>query len=246
MASVFCGDARARLAAAEDLLDDGTQRLVAHLGVGPEWACLEVGAGGGSIAAWLAERTQRVVATDLDTRVLDPSRYEVRAHNLVSDELETRAFDLVHARLVLEHIPERDAVLRKLAAALKPGGWLLVESVDYVSAVPVSALGAAEHAHTQSVRLEHFAARGVDHDYGRKLPALLRALGLTDVGNEGRAWVMTGGSPGARWFAESLAHLRPQLPLADAEVDAMLALFANPEWSALSPLIVAAWGRAPA
>jgi trans-aconitate methyltransferase len=46
--------------------------------------------------------------------------------------------NLVHARLVLEHLPERDAVLRKLVRGLKPGGWLLVDSVDYVSAVAVS------------------------------------------------------------------------------------------------------------
>ena len=61
---------RLRLLAA--LLDDGTFRLLERLGVQPGWRCLEVGAGGGSVAAWLCDRTApggSVLATDLDTTV---------------------------------------------------------------------------------------------------------------------------------------------------------------------------------
>jgi trans-aconitate methyltransferase len=67
---------------------------------------------------------------------------EIRRHDIVKEALEEHAFDLVHARLLLEHLPERNLVLPKLVRALRSGGWLLVESVDYVSAVPVSELGA--------------------------------------------------------------------------------------------------------
>lgn len=250
---LFRADGRARLAAAEELLDEGTQHVLRRLGVAPGWTCLEVGAGGGSIAAWLAQvvgPTGRVVATDLDTRALhglSSDTLEIKQHDIVRDPLEDSAFDLVHARLVLEHLVKRDEVLAKLVRALRPGGWLVVEDVDYGSAVPVSETGAALHAHTQAVRLEQFARRGVDHTLGRQLPARLRAVGLTDVGNEGRVWVMEGGSPGARWFKHSLDHLRGRLVgpglLSDEEVDRMLAHFDDPTWSALSPIIFAAWGR---
>jgi SAM-dependent methyltransferase len=253
MSYLFVDDARARLQAAEDLLDEGTQRVLDRIGVATRWECLEVGAGGGSIARWLADRVGpegRVVATDISTRDLDDSgrpNLEVRQHDIVTDPLETDTYDLVHARLLLEHLPARDVAFRKLAESLKPGGFLMVEDVDYVSAVPVSQLGAGEHAHSQSVRLDTFSATGVDHSLGRALPARLRALGLRDVGNEGRVWVMEGGSPGARWFRISLAHLRPRLVgpgrLSDAEIDRMLELFEDPNWSALSPIIMAAWGR---
>jgi hypothetical protein len=122
-----------------------------------------------------------------------------------------------------------------------------VEDVDYVSGVPIGEHGAREHEHTQSVRLQAFSAARVDHTFGRHLPAGLRALGLTAVGNEGRVWVMEGGSPGARWFQLSLAHLRTRLVgvgmLSDDEVDRMLQLFDDPNWSAFSPIIMAAWGR---
>jgi SAM-dependent methyltransferase len=253
MSYLFLDDQRARLKAAEDLLDDGTMRILERGGAAAGRRCLEVGAGGGSIARWLAERVGPngvVVATDINTRDLDSGQHanlEVRQHDITRDELEQSSFDLVHARLVLEHLPQRELVLQKLVQALRPGGWLVVEDVDYVSAVPISEHGAREHAHSQSVRLQAFSAAGVDHTLGRQLPARLRALGLVNVGNEGRVWVMEGGSAGARWFRLSLAHLRPRLVgagmLTDEEVERMLELFDDPNWSAFSPIILAAWGR---
>src|SRR4051794_17870088 len=98
---------RARLATVEELLDPGSERHLARAGVGRGARCLEVGAGGGSIARWMCERTGpdgSVVATDLDTRYLDTLQVpnlEVRRHDIVTDPLEDGTFDLVHARLVL-------------------------------------------------------------------------------------------------------------------------------------------------
>ena len=247
-------EGRDRLDAVEELLDPGSIALLDRLGIEPGWTCLELGAGGGSIAKWLSARvgaTGHVVATDLDTRHLvslaELLNVEVRRHDIVSESLDDASFDLVHARLVLEHLPERDAALRKLVRGLKPCGWLLVESVDYVSAIAVSELGAEEHTHSQSIRLQMFNTLGVDANFGRRLPRLLREAGLLDVGNEGRVFVMEGGSPGARWFELSMRQLRGRLVksggLSNAEVDRMLELFANPKWAAFSPIIMACWGR---
>lgn len=216
--------------------------------------CLELGAGGGSIASWLLSRVGKeghVVATDIDVRALlelpTDARLEIRQHDVINDDLEQDRFDLVHARLFLEHLPQRDLALEKMVAALRPGGWLVVESVDYVAAEPVSEHGAAEHAHSQSVRLREFERLGIAHHLGRALPAMLRARGLVEVGNEGRVWIMEGGSAGARWFKLSMAHLRPRLvgegKLSDSEVDRMLELFDDPAWAAFTPVIVGAWGK---
>jgi SAM-dependent methyltransferase len=252
---VFGQDEYDRIHAAEDLLDEGTKRLIERCGIPHGAVCLEAGAGGGSIAQWLSAlvgATGRVVATDLDVRALGElteENLEVRRHDLVTDDLEEDHYDLVHARLFLEHLPEREAVLAKLVRALRPGGVIVLESVDYVAAVPVSELGAAEHAHVQAVRLEAFTKLGLDLYLGRQLPAKLRAEGLVEIANEGRVFVMEGGSPGARWFQLSLSHLRARLVgeglLSDTEVDRMLALFDDPDWAAYSPIIVAAWGRRP-
>ncbi len=40
------------------------------------------------------------------------------------------AFDLVHARLMLVHVADRAEALRRMAGALRPGGWLLLEDAD--------------------------------------------------------------------------------------------------------------------
>src|SRR5205807_660976 len=80
------------------------------LGVAEGWRCLEVGAGGGAVVEWLAERVGprgRVVATDLDTRfldALDATNVEVHSHDVLAEAPFEPGFDLVHARLGLEEI----------------------------------------------------------------------------------------------------------------------------------------------
>lgn len=56
-----------RLHALEALFDDASAHHLARLGVGPGWRCLEVGAGAGGVARWLADRvgpSGQVLATD--------------------------------------------------------------------------------------------------------------------------------------------------------------------------------------
>jgi ubiquinone/menaquinone biosynthesis C-methylase UbiE len=124
-----------RLRSLEDLFDPASRRHLAALGVGPGWRCLEVGCGAGSLALWLADQVGpdgHVLATDLDPRFLQGhgrTNLEARRHDLLSDPLEPASFDLVHARAVVEHVADRKRALARLAAALKPGGWLVLEDV---------------------------------------------------------------------------------------------------------------------
>jgi SAM-dependent methyltransferase len=56
--------------------------------------------------------------------------YTVRCHDVGVDPPPGDGFDLVHARLVLVHVPQRAAALAAMISALRPGGWLLVEEAD--------------------------------------------------------------------------------------------------------------------
>jgi len=143
---VFANDAAeapVRLAALSALFDRGTVRHLKARGVGRGWHCLEVGAGGGTIARWLAARvgpTGRVLATDVDPRFLRTVRLpnlEVRRHDIAIDPLPRAAFDLIHTRLVLMHLPRREEALARMISALKPGGWLVVEELDSASALRI-------------------------------------------------------------------------------------------------------------
>src|SRR5215467_8340361 len=62
--------------------------------VQPGWRCLEVGAGRGSMAVWLARQvgdSGHVVATDIDLTYLEQlhlPNLEVRQHNILEDSLD--------------------------------------------------------------------------------------------------------------------------------------------------------------
>lgn len=118
------------------LFDATTFRHLDRLGIAAGWRCWEVGAGAATVPTWLAQRVGpegHVLATDIDMTFLQSSGevpYEVRRHDIGADPAPPGAFDLVHARLLLEHIPSRDAALHTMTQALRPGGWLLIESAD--------------------------------------------------------------------------------------------------------------------
>ncbi len=117
-----------RLADLQRLFDPHTFAFLERTGVGAGWACLELGAGAGSVSRWLAERVGRdgkVVALDLDPRFLGDlaaGNVEVRQCDIREDEIEDDRYDLVVTRLVLIHLPGDTTIMGKLVDALKPGG----------------------------------------------------------------------------------------------------------------------------
>lgn len=65
-----------------------------------------------------------VTAVDIDMSRLGhlaDAGAEVREHDVLSGPVETGAFDLVHARAVLLHLPDPAQALANMAAALAPG-----------------------------------------------------------------------------------------------------------------------------
>ncbi|HKV43972.1 MAG TPA: methyltransferase domain-containing protein [bacterium] len=249
--------ARQRLRGLEQLLDAGTIRRLEALGVAEGWHCLEVGAGGGSIAEWLCQRVGRagyVMATDLDTRFLGAltmPNLDTRRHDIASDDLPERRFDLVLSRLVLEHIQEREKALRRMLSALKPGGWLVCEDTDNVTVALVSPTDAASSGLFMKVEQGKdrvMAARG--HVYcGPHLYGFLCALGLTDVHVEGRVPLLHSGTAATHWKRLSVEQLRKDIVHAqlatEAEIEAYFALLDSPTFVAWGFTVMTAWGRRP-
>ena len=125
-----------RFDALEEAFDALTVQSLARVGVASGWRCLELGAGAGSIASWMAGQVGpdgRVVATDLDisrVRAHGSKQLEVRRHDLVAEDLPPGPWDLIHERLVLQHVPARLEVLDRIVDALVPGGWVVLEDFD--------------------------------------------------------------------------------------------------------------------
>lgn len=245
--------AQRRLALLEDYLDPVTFRRIAGLGLRHGWRCLEVGAGGGSVARWLCGQvgtTGHVTATDLNTRFLDDinaANLTVQRHDIVAEPLPEAQFDLVHVRWLLHHLPRREEILPKLAAAVRPGGWLLIEDVDFF---PIQASASRLYvefmlALTETVVLD----AGGDRYWSRKLPALVTELGLTDIGADADIPVLRGGGPVAKFFQLTSEQVRDKLLargfLTQDQFEAGQALLDDPSLWGFAGAGLGVWGRRP-
>jgi SAM-dependent methyltransferase len=250
---------RKRLALLTQFADPITIRRLTDLGVGPGWRCLDVAAGDGSMAHWLAERVGpagRVVATDLNPRFLEGHvlpNLEVRRHNILEDDLEPAYYDLVHCRALLMHLPDPVRALRRMAKALRPGGWLLVEeasgAASFGAADPEHARAAGFDRRSRALWAALKAAGTMDLEFGRRLPALFEGLGVRDIGNEGVTLIGRGGDPMARFhqMTDKIARGRMVAAgvLTEADFDELAWAYDDRSFWFVGLTHFGAWGRRP-
>lgn len=248
-----------RLGLLERLFDPASRRRRDL--VRPGWRCLEVGAGRGSIAVWLAAQvgpSGHVVATDIDLTYLERlhlPNLEVRRHNILEDPLDALSpgsFDLVSSRLMLFWLAgKQEAAIRRMAECLRPGGWLVDEDGDWGTVAPV------DPAHPLSGRYRDawkdggwWASRGYDPNFGRRLPGLFERCGLQSIRHEANAEVVRGGSPWAQWWKETLEGIRAceqtagnLTPAREQEYQALIAPLTDPSAWLLSELLHSCRGQ---
>jgi SAM-dependent methyltransferase len=245
-----------RLAAIAELFDPVTFRHLDSTGISDGWRCWEVGAGGPSVSAWLAERVGpggSVVATDLDLSRFGEPPVGVTAvvHDVTSDPPPGGPFDLVHARLVLVHLPERDEVVDTLVRSLRPGGWLVLEDAD-PALQPLACIDerGPDEVLANKVRAGFrvmLADRGADLAFGRTLPARMRAGGLVDVTAD--AWFPVTGPIGTVIERVTVEQMRSGLVAGglatEAEVDRHLANLDAGRLDLTTAPLVSSRGRRP-
>ena len=104
-----------------DILDDHTTEALASIGIGAGWRCLDIGPGAGTVTRWIAGQvgpTGGVTALDLDPRhIAAAGNVTVLQGDVRTVELPPEHYNLIHARLVLLHLTDRDrAVIARLLA----------------------------------------------------------------------------------------------------------------------------------
>lgn len=245
---------RERLDSLTALYDPVTLELCDRLGVADGWRCLDVGAGTGTLGQKLVERVApsgSVLAVDVNTRFLEPLASD---HLRVSQaditvEAPTGEFDLVHARLLLEHLPARDQVLASLVRATRRGGWLLIEDFDWATALVVDPPSAVHDKIARAV-MSLFTSHGYDATYGRTLPRRLAAAGLLEVGTRAQSVQVRAdrvrGVPQWDLLVDQLAPGLLASGLVEGhELQAFHELWHDGDTVCFAPLMVSCWGRRP-
>lgn len=208
------------------------------------------------MAEWLCRRvgeTGHVIATDLQPLFLEAisaPNLEIWRHDIRRDPLPERAFDLVHVRSVLAWLPRPADMVTKMAAALKTGGWLLLEELDHVSARPDPSMGPA--ATVLSIKgwnalRSHVQSCGYDLECARHLYHYLSKNGLRDLQAEGTVTIQVGGTPSARFWKISLDQVRDHMLTAGlltlSELEDYRSLLDSPEYCWFSPIYMVVRGR---
>jgi ubiquinone/menaquinone biosynthesis C-methylase UbiE len=123
-----------RLDLMSKILDPWTRGYLTTLGVGEGWHCLELGGGNGSIAEWLAANvgtSGSVTAIDINPvllELLSAQNLSVQQMDVRTGELASESYDLVTCRALLHQIAEHSPqVLARMAEAVRPGRWLLIQ-----------------------------------------------------------------------------------------------------------------------
>ena len=239
-----------RLSLIEEEQDPYTTAQIEAFGIAPNWHCLEIGAGKGSMAQWLADRCTlgRVVATDLDVSLLltlSRPNLEILQRDITTDDFPESLFHLIHARSVLTHVLNPDRILKKMVSWLRPGGWLLVaDPASFpVDSSPHSLMRKAGAASVSVMR----EMIGTDPNWARTFPAPLVRAGLVEVDAECRLHMMQGGTREAKMFELMLRQLSSHMiatGLIDAtELRILREQLLDPNYFDFPPAVVRAWGR---
>jgi ubiquinone/menaquinone biosynthesis C-methylase UbiE len=236
-----------------------TRTLFRRLGIRAGMRCLDVGCGAGAVTLKLALRvgaTGLAVGTDRDERCLELARQAAARHNLralfrveaITELAEEAAYDLVYCRFLLTHLPDPGDALKRMLRALRPGGVLVAEDIEFAAHFchpPCPAFARYVELYQRAVQ-----KKGADPNIGPRLVGLFLDAGSVDVNVEVVQPTFRTG-PGKRIAPVTMEHIGEavvQEGLASAaEIQrtvAELEQFADDPRTIMSmPRIFQVWGR---
>jgi len=253
-----------RLRAQARMWEGAAGRLFDRIGLASGASCLDAGCGPGETMRAMAERvgpTGRVVGIDRDASLGGLAvemlhgeghrQCSFREHDLSqAATVPGGSFDLVYARLLLFHLPQRVDALSRLWDAVAPGGHLIIQDYDFRSIGAVPDL--ASIAELTRVFTDAFTVVGADVHIGIRLPELFREAGVGAPDGTDVAGYLDPLPTGSAMVAQVF---RSVLPVALAhgittEEDAAATLAAverdtarHPDGQLMWPVLIGAWKR---
>ncbi len=224
-----------RLRLLEEIADPRSVDLLRQR-VRPGWRCLELGAGAGSMAAWLAGKVGAqgsVVAVDRDTTLCRhlEGRPNVRVLECRLEDLDLPAesADLVHTRNVLMHVEHPERIVEAAIGALPSGGVAVFEEADYY---PLLA-GA-----TSSVFARVAVPLVGRWTWARLLPSVVAGHPVDEIDVLVDAPMLHGGSAEAAFWTATFTSARSRLAVSPADFDEVIALLADPAfWTPFAAVV---------
>ncbi len=234
-----------RLRQIEAVFDPRSSERLTKLGLGKGHRCLEIGFGAAGILKWMLSQvgpTGHVTGVDINTaflQTLSAPNLAIQNTNIVDLELAASSIDFVHARYVMVFIPEVRAALKKLKTALKPGGKILLEEVDFSCAEPTepSSAGAQAFLKLREAIRVMFQSNHTDYAFGHQVSALLSDTGFQNLATEHYAPAVPGGSAISEIMKLSSLKLRDTYvqsgSITNSEFDAYLDFCNDPTQTAI-------------
>jgi SAM-dependent methyltransferase len=184
------GDSRReslRLQRQARLWDPTAHALFDRLHIKRGWRVLEIGPGQGSLHMELRRRVRAPVdIVERSSTFSEALRRRCERDgfgagavwqcDLIDAPIPRNAYDLIFARWVFLFLPDVDAHLRRLTAALKPGGRLVIQ--DYCRGTLRMVPEPPEWNDFLLADLAFFASQGGDANIGARLPRLYEQAGL--------------------------------------------------------------------
>jgi SAM-dependent methyltransferase len=257
------GDSRRetlRLQRQARLWDPTAHALFDRLDITRGWRVLEVGPGQGSLHMELRRRVNGPIdaversksfAARLRTRCRRDGYGQgtIWQTDLIAAPLPPGAYDLIFARWVFLFLPDPEAHLEKLVAALKPGGLLAIE--DYCRPTLRRIPEPPEWENFLKADLAFFASQGGDANIGARLPQLYEQAGLTLVDVTPTFKFGRPGSPVWNWVSSYFTGVMSQLakypPFTKAQADRLrrnwLQAGTRPTSLLIAPTLVDVVGR---
>lgn len=247
-----------RLIVQGEAMAPDTRDMLARIGVGPGWSCLDLGCGPQGITQLLSEAvgpTGRVLGLDMDEVFLDHARASAPANvsfqrgDAFATGLPDESFDLVHARFLACTAGEPRALLEESMRLCRPSGVVAMQESDLRSLNAYPPHPAFDRLRDMMIGAFHEA--GAHPTLAHDLYAMARATGLLDVGYRPFVVGVRSGDPVVDYLPSTVESMRKtvlRLGLASeaaltADLEACRRHLRRPETVFTLFTVVQVWGR---
>lgn len=236
----------------QNINDDFTKIFIEKFKLKENANCLEIGAGLGSIAYFLADLCKNGNVDVIDIKeenvkeILKHKRNNMNVKQIAIQDsfFNNRKYDFIHARFVFEHIDKpKDVVSNIIKNNLRNNGILFLEDAVYEN---VNLLGDPIYKKVMEAYINVIKSDGSNYYWGMEMNKCFIDNGLKDVNSLGIVRVLNGGSEETKFWKASIIEnyqkIKSQGILSD-EIDETIKNLSDINKWFSGPIIMGTYGK---